>query len=215
MTWRQAIRRAVTTILAVLVTFVLAPVVSEFFIKLAEERGYYDQPSAKVASAMETLALITESWWFLVALGYVAGGASFMWIDYFLRRTERQRDETVLVKWVPTSIRLQFRAGTHSVIQLANQNVQQFNGERFNPRFLGQDGQLLGEQVLWYFFLIFKKPTAYGQIIIDAGNATIPGYRVIHQGHFGAIIQVQGDIGNIAVDIRCLQPNPTSGSHNQ
>lgn len=89
---RSLIRRGITGLLILLVSGVLLPVTSEFFIELAKEQKFYDQPSAKVANAMNWLASATDNWWFVFILGATVGGSAFMWVDYFLRRRELSRD---------------------------------------------------------------------------------------------------------------------------
>ena len=59
----------------------VVPVIGQFSIEFAKERGWYDAPSARVASILETLAPITGSWWFLVSLGFCGGAAGAYWVS--------------------------------------------------------------------------------------------------------------------------------------
>ena len=126
----------------------------------------------------------------------------FMWADWLLRKV------TIIKPNIPTAVRYQFRAGTHNATQLSNRNVQMAHVDRAEMRFFSETGELLETRIFIYVIMVFKEPTHYGQIVVDAGNAAIPEYRVVHQGHHLAIIQFLGEIGNIALEIRTAPPNP-------
>lgn len=78
---RQILRIAVTILLVLLIL----PIGSEFFIEMARERGVYENPTATITSAVTTLAALTTSWWYALALGFVAGSTAALWLDYWLR----------------------------------------------------------------------------------------------------------------------------------
>ena len=63
---------------------ILLPVVGEFFIRLAEERGFYANPSSKIWLAMDWL---TDSSYFWVTLFLISGFTAGVWSDYFFRNT--------------------------------------------------------------------------------------------------------------------------------
>ena len=89
--------------------------------------------------------------------------------------------------------------------------MRHFHGERQALNFLGEDGAAVAQQqVIWYCFLVFKEPTSYGQIVVDAGNAEIPQYHVVSQSYFSSILRFNGDIGNITIEIRCAPANPAA-----
>ena len=185
-------------IMSGLLVVVALPVISEFFIRWAEEQGAYESPSNTVAGVVAALA---DSWWFAIAFGFFAGGTLFMWADVLLRKV------TIVRPNIPTSIRMQFQAGSVNAIQLANQNIASSHFERQQFNFYSDNGELVDQRTLWLGILLFKQPTHYGQIVVDAGNAVIPPYEVISQKHNFALIRFGGDIGNVAIEIRCIPPN--------
>lgn len=138
----------------------------------------------------------------------LAGIAAGVWLHWLAGRLEAKDDgfERVMAG-IPTSIKIQFRQGSEQIRQLENQNVRNFLGERAQFNFLNDDGgNASAPAVLWYVFLIFKQPTSYGQIIVDAGNAEIPPYRILSSSYWGAILRFEGDIGNVALEIKCVSP---------
>lgn len=88
---RALLRKALSGLTGLFLLFVVAPVVSEFFIELAKEQGAYTNPSEKVASAVDWLATITENWWFAFVFGFVSGGTLFMWADHIIRNNRGSR----------------------------------------------------------------------------------------------------------------------------
>jgi hypothetical protein len=84
---RQIIRAAATIGAPV----VFAPVAGEWFVKLAEERGLYEQPSSRLERAMSWLASWTALPGFDLVAGLVLGLTVGVWVDYLLRLRERRR----------------------------------------------------------------------------------------------------------------------------
>jgi len=76
---RSAIRKGATAVAAILATVLVAPVISEFFIEWAKEKGAYESPSQRVSNAMDALAALTQSWWFALVLGLFGGLAVALW----------------------------------------------------------------------------------------------------------------------------------------
>ncbi|MBC8158706.1 MAG: hypothetical protein ISR44_06440 [Rhodospirillales bacterium] len=188
--------------MTIILILVVLPLVTEFVIKYAEEQGFYDQPSQRVADMLGLLGALTGNWWFAIVLGFVAGGTLFMWVDVLLRKI------TIIRPNIPTSIKMQFQAGSTNAVQLSNENIVSSHFERQEFNFAGENGELLDQRVLWVCVLVFTKPTHYGQIIVDAGNARIPEYQVLTQKHNCAIVRFNGDIGNVALEIKCIPSNP-------
>jgi len=201
MNLRKIIRVIVTTLSIIgFIPMVLFVINIE---ELAKQKGWDQILAENWGSAMLELSNIAQNTWFLVFFGVVLGGTIFMWFDYFIRNL----DITIIRANIPTSIRLQFIAGSTKVLQLANENVRHFYGERAQFQFLGENNELLGQNIIWYAFLTFKKATSYGQIVVDAGNAQIPEYHNLSQTNYSAVIRFEGDIGNIALTIKCISAN--------
>jgi hypothetical protein len=75
----------ITWLFTALFGLCIAPVIGQFFVELAEGRGAYRNPTEKAELAVNWFAQITESWWFALALGYVAGTAFTLWIVRILK----------------------------------------------------------------------------------------------------------------------------------
>jgi hypothetical protein len=69
-----------------LVSAVLAALVTNFFVSWAQERGWYDRPSARVAAMISYLSMPTASAWFHWAGGAIIGFAAGVWLDSILKR---------------------------------------------------------------------------------------------------------------------------------
>lgn len=70
----------ITWVFTALFGLCIAPVVGQFFVELAQERGAYNQPWEKLQWGMNSLSSITSSWWFGLALGYLGGSVVALWI---------------------------------------------------------------------------------------------------------------------------------------
>jgi hypothetical protein len=67
---------------------VLYPVVGEFFISLAREYGWYDNPGARLGTAMSAVSVITGHALFAWLGGIIVGFTAGLWADYFFRSRE-------------------------------------------------------------------------------------------------------------------------------
>ena len=137
----------------------------------------------------------------VAALAFVGG----IWIDALIRWLSDKI--TIIRPNIPTSIHIQFQVGSQNVVQLRNENIQASHFERQTFNYLNDAGKLIGQDIMWLAFLVFRKPTHYGQIIVDAGNAAIPQWEIVSQKNTFAIIRFRGDVGNVALTIRCISPN--------
>ncbi len=85
--------------------------------------GAYQHPSKTVVSAMDALTAITESWWFALGLGAIAGGALFMWVDYFIRSRDAPASDDALVGIGARAVDIANRIDDH-LNTGSNRNVQ-------------------------------------------------------------------------------------------
>lgn len=70
---------------------VVLPPVGQFFLSLADERGIYQHPGARVAAMTGVLAIVVSSPWFHWIGGGIVGFAAGAWLDGTLKRW----DETI------------------------------------------------------------------------------------------------------------------------
>lgn len=80
------LRRIIGQVGAVATALIIIPVIGEFFIKFAEEKGAYDQPSAKLEAVMSFLTALSEAWWYPWVAGMIVGFTIAAWIDPLLRK---------------------------------------------------------------------------------------------------------------------------------
>jgi hypothetical protein len=71
-----------------LVLAIAAGVVAEFFIELARERGWYDNPSQRLDAAVNAFRSFVTQTLFISTTALVAGLALGAWLDLFLRHRE-------------------------------------------------------------------------------------------------------------------------------
>ncbi len=62
-------------------------ILAEFFVKWAEEKGWYTNPSLRVGRAVNLVGAILSSLWFLIPATLLAGLTAGVWLDWLLRQT--------------------------------------------------------------------------------------------------------------------------------
>ena len=178
-----------------LVEFVIAPIGGRVF-------DYYVPKDAGIRDMIPDIPFYHWGYATIFALGCVAGIAFYRW----------RKRWTKIKSNIPTSVRLQFQAGSQNVRQLSNQNVRHTHSDRMQLNYVREDGFQLPGDILWYVVIIFKEPTQYGQVVVDAGNAVIPEYRILGHSFFSATVVFMGDVGNVALEIKTVPPNPLNSS---
>jgi len=192
------IRSAVfRTLLLVITSIIVLPVASQFAIELADDFGIFGQP---VDSAVNFLLAITDNSTFWAVLWVMLGFTSGVWFEYFVR----QLKITIIRPDIPTRTKVQFTAGSTGHVLLENENVARITAERVLVGVSDENGSNQDHIIIWYVFLVFNRPTHYGQIVVDAGNATIPEWQVISATYHSAIVRFNGDIGNVALEIKTI-----------
>jgi hypothetical protein len=83
---RRIVRKVVTAVASLLAIVVLYPVISEFFIELAREKGWYQHPSQRLGDAMTAFNAFVSQPWFTHLAAIFGGLALGMWADTALRR---------------------------------------------------------------------------------------------------------------------------------
>jgi hypothetical protein len=62
------------------------PIPQEFVVKLAEENGLFDQPSARLGAAMTFISSITDAAWYPWVVGPLGGLVAGLWLDHLMRK---------------------------------------------------------------------------------------------------------------------------------
>ena len=175
--------------------------ITENVVEVLRKQGW-DQFLSRLGNAVfSNIVELPRHWLWLIA-AFATGGTIALWLNVYLQKIHIIRPN------IPTSIHVQFTEGSNNVTQLRNENINNTLFERAVHNYVGEKGKVLGQNVVWYIFLTFQKPTHYGQIIVDAGNAAIPEWKVINQKDSSVVIRFLGDIGNVALTIKTIPPNP-------
>jgi hypothetical protein len=64
---------------------ILVTVLAEFFVKWAEEAGWYSNPSQRAGRFISAMVWFLTSWWFIAPTIFIIGLAAGAWIDWLLR----------------------------------------------------------------------------------------------------------------------------------
>lgn len=88
---RTVVRRIVLGGASVVLVVAIYPLISEFLIELAKERGFYDHPSETVEQVSAVAAAIVASSWFHWIGGLIVGAAVGLWADTLMRRGNPNR----------------------------------------------------------------------------------------------------------------------------
>lgn len=109
-------------------------------------------------------------------------------------------------KAIKTSLRLQFQPNSINVTCLHLENVWCWYAHRFSTAVIeppsAQYSQ--GRQIVvyqWSIFLVFDKPVALKQVLVNGNGANLPTTEVADRDPRHAVIVVSGDIGAAIVDI--------------
>src|SRR3954452_23606767 len=83
--------KMVRLMLSVAFAAMLAPVVGQWFVKLFEQWGAYDDPARQVGAATSWVSALIASPAYQRGLTLVAGAAVGAWLDWLARRIDRKR----------------------------------------------------------------------------------------------------------------------------
>jgi hypothetical protein len=89
MSWRTAFR----TVASLFFVLAVTPLVGDFLVEYARQKGLYDDPEATVSGALTALAHIYQAWWYPWLTGFAAGLALGAWIDFLLRKASHSQSE--------------------------------------------------------------------------------------------------------------------------
>jgi len=92
---RSFVRSALLWLAAGCVGAILVTVLAEFFVKWAEEAGWYSHPSQRAGRVMSAIGWFLTSAWFIVPTVFISGLAAGAWLDWLLRWIEKGRPITV------------------------------------------------------------------------------------------------------------------------
>ena len=88
MAMRSYVRRIAPFLVTAVLTIVVVPPAGQFFISLAEEHGWYQNPGAKLNVVVACFAAIASSASFHWAGGAIIGFAIGVWLDAILKRRD-------------------------------------------------------------------------------------------------------------------------------
>jgi len=146
--------------------------------------------------------LFSTPWWVPGLLALAATGF-FVWANWPRRTIETDDGTVTVLPGIPTSVRIQFKAGSHNAVTSASKNLRVIHAQRQGMELINAaDGQSMGGKITWLIFLVFEKPLALGQLVIDSHGAPLPDYSVQASSPFHLAILIDGDMGNSLIEIR-------------
>lgn len=95
MAMRSYVRRIALSLVTAVLTIVVVPLAGQFFISLAEERGWYQNPGARLNAVIAFFAAIASSPSFHWVGGAIIGFAAGVWFDAILKRRDERLKATV------------------------------------------------------------------------------------------------------------------------
>jgi hypothetical protein len=139
------VRRIALSLVATVFTIAFVAPLGQFFISLAEEYGWYQNPSAKVRTVIAFFAAIASSPWFHWAGGIIIGFAVGVWLDATLKRLDETLKTTATVTKDDPDILKEFTAFFNSWLKPAAHEVH--NTINFLAGRMGQEHTPLAAQV--------------------------------------------------------------------
>jgi hypothetical protein len=191
------LRKLVGVLVSALFAMLVVPIVGQFFVELAKERGWYAAPSAWVVSVLELITPITGSWWFLVSLGFFGGAAGAYWILDALPRPARAAKSALLEVAIhgpsrnPYSVR-EKNIARWSWLQAVYQTPRQ-------PRQIPHT----------FIIVVFDNPVINPRFSVTSQGVVLPPHEVRFGNDRYAFIIIDGALqpGNIIIDVQARQKN--------
>jgi hypothetical protein len=189
--FRKAVGMLATGLFAALVF----PVVGEFSIEWAKERGWYDAPSALVSSVLATLAPITGSWWFLVTLGFCGGAAGAYWILEALPRPSRFAKSALL--------EVAIHGPGRNPYSVREENVARWSWLEAVYQAPRQAVHIPNTLI----FVVFDNPISNPKFSVTSQGMVLPPHEVRFGNDRYALIIIRGALppGSIVIDVRARQ----------
>lgn len=92
MDFRSAVKIVPITIFGI----VLFPVISEFFVEYARQKGFYTNPEGFISILLSTISSLVNYWWYpWLSFGLLCFSLG-VWIDWFIRFIDRRRQKKLL-----------------------------------------------------------------------------------------------------------------------
>jgi hypothetical protein len=212
---RFHVRKVALYLAGIAIAVALVAPAGQFFISLADERGWYKNPNAKVATVIAWINTTAASPWFHWIAGSIVGFAIGVWLDALLKR----RDEASTPKPnlqhksitkisdiepfdVPILLRLQFHGGQVPPTEIRSENVLVWyvvwNGEAVVD--FGLPGGFRIPKS-WTIFVAFDKPSTFRQMIVQPAIQDFPNYQIKWASTTHVVITTSGDIAAGVLDI--------------
>lgn len=217
---RTLIQKVALSAASFVVAVAASAPVGQFFIALADERGWYQNPSSRLAAMMDIVATVASSSWFHWIGGTIVGFSIGVWLDFLLKRkdvfstaTPAKSHEILKLSDLPASaspilLRLQF-SGSRGIspIELRSENILGWyviwTAETIVTFENDAGASAGGFQVpkTWSFFVIFDKPAIFRQLIVQFSHPDKVGFEIKCSTSYFAIITSNNDVPSGILDI--------------
>jgi hypothetical protein len=144
---RRVSRRLSTSLAFMLVFAIFSGVITEFFIELGKERGWYDKPSERLIAGMTDFSDFVTQTWFLVAAAFLTGFAAGLWTDFGLRRQEA----ALAIDATPPRLAL---SGQPGHLDYVVEGVQSFNDVTTIFRSASRDTKNITQTIALYSWIL-------------------------------------------------------------
>lgn len=197
----MTIRRIIGPLITILTGLMLFPVVGEFFVELAKERGWYEQPSAKVKFVIDGILAVTDLPGFYPALSFAAGLSIAYWLLQWLALPSKGAEKTTSTE---TYLRLQF--GTPPTLPVAENlsNIWRWYALANVRVLIGPNGEQRRRTEFWTVFLTLDRPVDVKQVIVETSSGVPPIYEVKDRDARSVVVVFNGDMADRLISIRVV-----------
>ncbi len=152
-------------------------------------------------------AFVHGAIWGFAPLALVVGATIILLFREFFVRPNREK--AGVPQAIPTSLRLQFFPNSIIPACLGIENIWSWYSlchiftaiEGSSPQY--PEGREITKRQ-WSIFLVFDRPVAFKQIIVNGNGVNLPMTEVKERGPRHAVITIGGDIGGAIVDINAI-----------
>jgi hypothetical protein len=217
--WRH-IKDMTIWLASIVVAVAFVAPLGQFFISLWDERGSYQHPNATLDAIIRSLSAVAANAMFHWVGGGIVGFAAGAWLGAVSSRLRGERSEEDAQKVhaqikiselsperAPFLLRLEFVDGGSAPKEIRSENVLSWYvawSNELNVRGLSADGKEMdGFKIpkAWTIFIVFDKPSAYRQVLVQPAMKGFPSYEVKWMGSVYAVIQTSSDIPSGILDI--------------
>jgi len=179
----------------------LFPVAGEFFVELAKEHGWYDQPSAKVKFVVDCILAVTDLPGFYPVLTFVAGLSVAYWLFQWLMPPPKSAEKAPSTD---TYLRIQFGTPPTPPVSAGLSNIWRWYALASVRVLVGPNGNQERETSFWALFLTLDKAVDVKQVIVETLSGAPPSYEIKDRDARSVVVVFSGDMADRLVAIKVI-----------